>query len=300
MNGETTLYWRALGRLYPDKRLVLRPGYLSAREPRRVERPSDELIVELLDARGVVLARHPVQLAEYCDDGEQTLRELAVRGWVPFHPATRELRFMQAGLVLLVIQRSDASPEVRLDWAPPALVSGEQRIAWTAQHREALPMQFFLRYTHTGGKRWQRVNFRTGDSALTVDFDQLPGGDRCQIAVVATDGVNTTIAESDPFAVAVKPCQPLIFSPENDQHFVVGELVSLRGQGYYLEERTVEREALQWVSSRDGELGRGLLVETLELSPGEHEITLRAGSGDRIGGDIVRIFVNARGGKASG
>jgi hypothetical protein len=124
-----------------------------------------------------------------------------------------------------------------------------------------------------------------------VDFDLLPGGDRCRIGVLATDGVNTIVAESPSFAVPVKPCRAMILAPEDGSSFAIGELVLLQGQGYYLEEQQAETEELVWTSSQAGELGRGMTVEVKGLSPGLHRITLRAGTGERAGEASISIGI---------
>jgi hypothetical protein len=121
-----------------------------------------------------------------------------------------------------------------------------------------------------------------------VDVEQLPGGERCRIRVRATNGVRSSEAVSPAFSVSVKACQAIIQQPI-DGGTVAAE-VSLLGNGWYLEERQPELWALQWASDRDGPLGEGRGVFA-RLSPGEHVISLTAGTDKRAATASVRITV---------
>ena len=292
-------YLRVIGRLTADNRLVLRPSYLSDRPRDSEPRRESGLLAELFDDGGRLLLRHVLRLQPMCADG-RPLGSLAVRGWVPFPAATRVVRFSHEGLPLDEIRVSERGPELRLAWRPPQEPAGRERITWEASHPEGLPLQFFVRYTHTDGQRWLRLGWRTDTRMAEVDFGQLPGGDRCRLAIVATDGVNTTTAESSTFRVRVKPCRAMIFAPAEDEMTVVGAPVMLRGQGYYLEEARPETEALAWTSSRDGDLGRGTLLTWSPRVAGEHRVTLAAGTGDRQDTTAIRILVEAARGQPAG
>jgi hypothetical protein len=293
-NGTyTTQFLRVIGRLYPDLRLRLRPGYLSA-QPRRIDREIDSpLTAELIDESGAPIGAFPLRLLAGCsgDAGSQTL---AVRGWVPFHPRTRRVRYVYKGRVLREDRRSERGPEIAFTWEPPERMEGEQRVTWSVEHPEGLPVQCFLRYSPDGGQTWTRIGMRTEQGEQTVNFDQLPGGENCQLAVVATDGINTQVMESRPFQVVVKPCIAMILGPLDGAHLPADQAVRLEGQGWWLEEARAEREALHWASSIDGELGAGAQVEA-HLSPGRHTLHLTAGRGRRQGQAQVSITVGADG-----
>jgi hypothetical protein len=289
-------YLRVIGRLTADNRLVLRPSYLSDRPRHPEPRRQSGLLAELFDDGGRLLLRHPLRVQPMCGDG-QPLGSLAVRGWVPFPAATRLIRFSHEGLSLEEVRVSERGPEIRLAWGPPPEPAGRERIAWEAAHPEGRALQFFARYTHTDGQRWLRLGWRTDAREAEVDFDQLPGGDRCRVAVVATDGVNTTTAESGTFRVRVKPCRAMIFAPDEGATAVVGAPVLLRGQGYYLEEARPETEALTWTSSRDGDIGAGTLLAWSPRAPGEHRVTLAAGIGERQGTTAITIHVEPEPGR---
>jgi hypothetical protein len=283
------VYLRLIGRLEPDNRLLLRPGHLTSK-PRQIdEDPESELVAELVDEEGKTLLRHGVPLVPYCVDGEITASR-AVRATIPFNSRTRTIRFLRDGVLVHEIEVSRAAPKVELTWEP-GQGTGKQRITWRAEHPEGLPLEFFLRYSHDGGKTWQRASLRTRETQQSLDLDALPGGRRCAVAVVATDGVNTTMARSRMFAVPVKPCRAMIISPEDGAELDAAEPVVLEGQGFYLEEASPELEELRWSSRPSGLDGEGALVTVSEPNPGKYRLTLEAGRGDRVGRETVSIVI---------
>ena len=292
MNAETdAVYLRLIGRLEPDNRLRLRPGYLTSR-PRQIDaQPDSDLVAVLLDDDRKELLRHGVPLLQYCADGE-LVTSLAVRATIPFHAATRTIVFERDGLAIHELEVAPAPPEVRLTWNPRAKeVKGTQQITWEAQHPTRMPLEFFLRYSHDGGETWQRASMRTNRKRQALDFDALPGGRRCRVSVVATDGVNTAISTSRQFAVAVKPCRAFLLSPEDGSVFAESEPIVFEGQGYYLEERRPELEALRWSSEPAGVEGTGPVLTSSDLAPGKYTVTLEAGERRRVGRERVSIEV---------
>ena len=286
-------YLRVIGRLYRDGRLRLRPCYLTTEAPWTDREGSGDspLAVELLAGTGESLGRYPLRVYSQCTfDGRPATD--AVRGWVPFHPDTHAVRFTNRGRVVHEIRRAERPPEISLTWRPSEEVHGRHRITWEARAARPAALQFFLRFSHTGGRTWQRVGWRTEEREAPVDFDQLPGGERCLLAIVATDGIDTTTVESPPFAVSLKPCLASIVAPVDGAVVAPGGPVHLIGQGFWMEESRIERERLRWASSLDGDLGRGASVRVDRLSEGRHRITLAAGEGNRVGTESITVTVS--------
>ena len=288
-------YLRVIGRLYPDQRLRLRPGYLTDTAPWVEQAGEHDLIAEPFDAQDRALGRFALSLSPTCGvDGETRVgRTLAVRGWVPFHPEAVGVRYLYGGRVIHETRRSPEPPRVRLTWQPEERVAGRPRVQWQSRPSDgdSQPLQFFLRYSYTGGHRWQRISLRTTESFLDVDFDGLPGGEACLLALVATDGINTTEERSQPFNVQIKPCHATILSPVDGSLHAPGQRVVCMGSAFYLEENVSEAETLVWTSSLDGELGCGPVLELSALSEGSHRIRLMAGHGNRQGYEEVTIQV---------
>lgn len=282
-------YFRVAGRLRDDNVFALRPGHLDER-PRHIERQSSAFIVEMLDARGARLLEYPLALGVVCVlQPKSPSTTCSVSGWVPFPEGTRSIRFSHAGAQVHVVNVSDKVPEIALVSAPHGWAFGKVELVWRASHAAGLPLSYFCRYSNDAGETWRRVSVSITESNAAFDLDKFPGGGQCQFAIVATDGVNTTVAKTEFFEVALKPQIAVIRAPMDKSRVQANQPVLFNGQGYVLEEDRVESEALLWTSSRDGILGRGRLVECRNLSAGEHVVTLEAGIGDRCGRQSITI-----------
>ena len=288
--GQPVQYLRLIGRIRPDNSVVLRPSYLTNAPRFAEDHSASPVAAELLDDDGKLLLRHGLLAKPYCADGRVS-NALALRADVPFPKATRTVRLWRKEALIEEIDVSKHAPKVELTWRPPKQAKGEVKVAWQGSHKEKRPLTYFLRYSYDGGKRWRRASRSTKETSQTLDFDQFPGGKSCALAVVATDGVNTSIAESKSFTVPVKSCRAMILAPEDGSKAVFGETVVFEGQGFWLEEVRAETELLAWHSSRDGALGEGQVVATADLSKGLHKITLTAGKGKRAGKTRVSVKV---------
>ncbi len=210
---------------------------------------------------------------------------------VPFPRATRTIRFVLDGVTIHELEVAREAPAVRLTWESGEGTEGERQVRWQGEHREGRELQYLLSYSADNGRTWQPLSLPTPDTEHAVDFDRLAGGSQCRLRVLATDGVNTTAATSEPFERPIQPCYAMILEPDNGTAFGVGEPVRFQGQGYYLEEHESERELLDWASSVDGPLDHGALAEISGLTPGAHTITLTAGRERRTGTTSVTIQI---------
>jgi len=278
------------GVLHPDNRLDLEPGFLTTEPAYAVEEPDSALVAKLADASGKALLRFRLSYGLPCTDGADFADRL-VMAKVPFPRATRLIRFVLDEVVIHELDVAREAPSVRLAWEPGEGTQGVRPVRWQGEHREGRELQYLLSYSADDGKTWQPLSLPVPETEQDVDFDRLAGGDRCRLRVLASDGVNTTEAVSDPFNRPVQPCYALILEPDNDTAYRRDDPVRLRGQGWYLEEREPEYDQLKWASSVDGPLGSGAMVEVSGLSPGAHTITLTAGREGRTGTTTVTIQI---------
>ena len=280
------LSWYVAGRLRADNHFRLRAGYLDER-PRRYQQQESAFVLELLGEDASRLLVQPLQLRSTCGDGG-FMSEKSVRAWVPFPEATRAARFLHHGVVVHELNVPRASPVIEI-LLFDSKIDDAIELTWEASHPENLPLEFFCRYSNDDGKSWHRIGWRQLLSSMTIPSDDLPGGDRCRLAIVATDGVNTSVATTDAFPVALKAFAVMIHSPLEGALLPAEQSLALSGQAYVLEERRPDYETLVWTSSLDGILGRGGLVDSRPLSRGEHVITLKAGEGVRSAHTSVNV-----------
>lgn len=289
----TKQYLHIVGCLTQGKELLLRPTYVTPNSHNVTSKGDGPLYVELITPRTKKPKRIQLIAKPFMVD-EQTSEDLLVFGKVPFPATTEKVRFVLAsGTVLQELRVEKEKPELQLKWKPSktAKLSGKTAIRFEGRSRTESPLEYLLEYSHDGGETWRRVGGRTTLSEIDVDFNNLPGGESCQLAVVATDGINTSRAVSDTFSVAAKPCQAMIIRPRPNQVYQQGESILLRGRGFYADEWRQEEKELVWQSSKDGKLGTGMALQVDGLSKGEHTITLTAGTKGRRSSASVTITV---------
>ena len=123
-------------------------------------------------------------------------------------------------------------------------------------------------------KAWEADPTNATPKLLVVSSGTIGVGGK--IKVMVSDGFNSAEDISDnPFTIGNKPPVAAIISPPPGAAFTIGPKVVLEGAGMDLENGSLGDSALSWVSSIDGALGTGQLLE-VNLSPGVHTITLTA------------------------
>ncbi|GED96032.1 hypothetical protein [Gordonia crocea] len=280
-NPSLPEYTRIVGRLV-DGELTLRPATATYRPPDATAGPAP-LTVDILNA-----ASHVIGTGSLTRDPIADSRSFDVRGSIVLPDDAARLRFSGDDVTTVEQILTPSSPTVRLTRAPAAgsRVEGRARVAW-----EVSPdvVESWLRYSCDRGRTWMPLQPRTTTTSTIVDLNDLPGGSSCCFGVSVTSGIRTATAVSPLFSVALKPCVALITSPGDGTIIRTGR-VDLIGNGWWREAAEVEEEALEWTSDRDGPLGSGTYV-VVDLSPGRHVITLRAGSRGRVGEASTRVTV---------
>jgi len=184
----------------------------------------------------------------------------------------------------------DVLAETQVSAHPPslALITPERGDIWPAEGSRTIRWQGSdldgdtLHYTvlyHQGAGDWSVLGADLTASELIVNAAGLPGGTAAQVQVWATDGINTTIAESGLFTVGRKGPEAFITYPAEGASFMPGASFFLQGTAYDLEDGRLPDSAYRWASNRDGDLGAGA-SNLVILSPGAHVITLRVTDSD--------------------
>ena len=293
-DDDVPRYLTVLGLVSEGGQVELFPGFTTESDHRVADERGGPYRVELVGARGTVLSARRVSAQELCAGGVPT-GQVALLGKVPVPNGTRTLRIVRGDVVLLERDVPEHPPDVRLTWEPPDAPGDRTTVTWGAEHPDDVPLHFLVVYDPTGDGAWRPVSFVTPERSVDVDLAHLPGGSTCRVAVLASDGFHTVRDTSAPFALPPRPCQAFVLAPLDGDLLPADPPVRFVGQGHWLEEDRIESEALVWTSSRDGELGRGAVVSR-SLRPGRHEITLRAGTGDRSSTMMVTIDVGEVGG----
>jgi len=165
-----------------------------------------------------------------------------------------------------------------------AVIDSNLVIQWTASDPDPGDrLLFTVQYSYNGGVRWHTLvnDFPaspTGINTLSLaDLGSLHGstGQTAIIRVIASDGYNTTIANSQLFSVVNRPPDVFITSPGNGQSIPAGHPVILSGGATDAEDGGLGSAALSW--RVDGTAaGSGADVAVAGLAPGAHTARLTA------------------------
>jgi hypothetical protein len=194
---------------------------------------------------------------------------------VPFPEGTVKFQIASpAGLanILKEVPVYANSPAVAIS-APAAgsVCAGLTSIAWAAGHPDGAVLSYDVEYSHDG-QDWTVIAWRLSQTGFSKDFSTLAGSDQALIRVIASDGVNATVATSERFRVPYKPPQVFIEEPIQSAQGVV-----LNGRGYDLTDGWIyETSQLSWTSDSGAALGSGTRLLLNNLSLGHHTFTLTA------------------------
>jgi hypothetical protein len=186
------------------------------------------------------------------------------------------------------------SPQPGEDWG-----SDEFRtVSWTASDPDGGQLYYLVQYSTDGGTTWTTAAEDWTDQEFEMDASRLGGSDDAMIRVLATDGVNTSMAQSGPFTVERKAPLVWISRPSADNSaestFARGQRISLEGNATDWEDGGLPDDSFTWFSSMDGLLGTGRTIEVTTLSPGVHELLLEVEDSDgQMGVDVMEIEVVA-------
>jgi hypothetical protein len=279
-------------RIHADGQVELLPSFhLEGLVPTREIGPATPVRCDLLGPDDRILETHRCHLTDPHQDPDAP--ELVLHELVPWHPETRAIVFRRHGEVCHREEVEEPPPEITLK-APKRAGDREEvmRLEWKPARREP-SLTYLVRYSHDGGATWRAVAADLTEPRSAVNLDLLPGGDDCRFQVVASRGIRTTVTESDPFAVPVKPVQAQVLDPRPDAVYREGEAVVLRGGGFSPDHETTRFDEVSWSSSVDGHLGVGYEHAVTTLSPGRHRITLSVPDG--LGGEATSaVFIEVR------
>lgn len=279
--NETHVFLRFAGRLWEDMSFEREPGWETERIADRPKEGPGEYVLELLDEEGRArIAVHPdVDFDRATTHPQEGMRNTRVVAYVPFDRESRELVFRRGDRV---IDRRDVAPE------PPEIVITEVkrndkdriRIRWRAEHRSEHGLTYRVVYL-VDDERAFSLAAGLEEPAYEADLSGMPGSRTGRLSVLATDGVRSAFAVSEPFPVSEKGPQISIQAPKPGEVVPADQPVNLNGQATDVAGASLPHDGLIWLV--DGkEVAKGTaLAFASGLEPGGHEVTLQYKAGKR-------------------
>lgn len=275
-------------RIFRGGEVQLLPSFhLHGPAPQGETGPESDVSCDLVGPEGELLETHRCSITNPHIDPDGPVVEF--HEVVPWSDSTTSLVFRRGDQVCHTLEVEEAAPELtlqpvkRVDRTP-----GLARIEWAdkrqAKAADKTSVSYVVRYSNDNGTSWRALAADLTKKRLVVNLDLLPGGDQCLFQVVASSGIRTSTATTEPMEVAQKPREARILAPLDGATFTPGDDVEFLGGGFSPDFETVESEDVIWTSSRDGNIGIGYQVVTNRLSKGRHRISvsLPDGLGDEV------------------
>jgi hypothetical protein len=267
------------GRLWEDMTFEPIPGWETTRIAHRPEEGDGSYRLELRSDENEVLTfvSPLVDFTSGCPSKSDAMRWVRVGAYVPFPPEACRLLFRRGERVLYEADVADEPPRIRINEVSREK-EGQMRLHWTAEASGDRPLTFNVAYV-VGGERGFSMARGLEDTEHLVDLSGLPGGAEAQLGVLATDGVRSASAISDPFEVAEKPPLLWIQSPDDERTYPADQPLTLLGQALDVAGARLPEKGLVWrvdneVVARDT---RTALADALD--PGPHRVTLQYAPG---------------------
>jgi hypothetical protein len=274
-------------RIFRSGEVQLLPSFhLYGPAPQGEKGQESDVSCDLVGPDGELLETHRCSIANPHIDPDGPVVEF--HEIVPWSDSVTSLVFRRGGEVCHTLQVDEAAPEVtmqpvkRVDRTPSLA-----RIEW-ADKRQAKTVDkssvtYLVRYSNDDGNTWRAVAADLTRKNLVVNLDLLPGGERCLFQVVASSGIRTSTATTEPMEVTHKPRKAHILAPADGATYNYGDDIEFLGGGFSPDFETGEGEDVVWTSSRDGTIGIGYQVVTNRLSHGRHRISVSLPDG--LGGE---------------
>ncbi|HBY93895.1 MAG TPA: hypothetical protein DEP84_07965 [Chloroflexi bacterium] len=292
------------GRVWEDGSAELDSPYQFAGEgPFDASDPRGDYSLDLQTATGESLARHYFKLTY---SKAMTITPGAASGSGTGHftfvlpmPADARRIVLRRGETILIERVASPNAPIVAVVAPQGgeMISGKVTLAWTASDEDGDTLHYAVEYTPDGGASWSPIAFDLTGTSLEVDTASWPGGAQARIRLLASDGFNTTAADSASFQVTRKAPSVWISTPESNATIHPYAAIVLTGHAEDMEDGELSGANLTWRSDRQGVLGNGaqLIMSPQSLAPGWHQITLIATDSDgQVGSARVNVFVGYR------
>ena len=256
---------------------------------------ADPYLIRQLDANGATLAETQLVLDTAHDDVGPAL---PFAQYITYNPQTKQVQLVQSNQVLAQKRASATAPTLTLQ--TPVLDAATQtlNLQWMAFDNDNTltggftdVLFFTVQYSPDNGGTWYNLLVQYPWLAATVDTDLLPGSNNALVRILASDGFNTTIATSAPFALAKHAPTPDIGGITEGERLPYTATITLLGLGLDAEDGGVPADKLSWtISGPTTVSGTGSQLDLSQLAPGAYTALLTATDSDNQTGAATRHF----------
>ncbi len=244
---HTFSFLRVNGIIDSDMTYTARTGFETPTIPQSFPRESDVgtpdgYTLSLYDKKGELLWQAPAILYGGNDDFAGSWQ---LGGYIPLLAAPGYYEIKRYNTVIYRSGISEKPPVIKIT----SFTIGKSRvsISWEAQpgddhHDSSL---LFNAACNIAGKKFPLL-FNSKATSLDIDLNNFPGCAQAEIAVRASDGCRSSVARTEPFAIAPKPPVVKLQSPANESVFDATAVIPLCGTAMEIGMGQLPFSGLQW------------------------------------------------------
>ncbi len=172
------------------------------------------------------------------------------------------------------------------------MADGQLMLSWRAADVDQDTLHFAVMLSPDDGESWRTVTVNYPETSLAIPGDLLPGTPTARVRVIATDGVHSAIATTEPFQLPRHPPEVRITGVADGQQVDFGTPFSAQGFGYDPEDGTLAEAALRWaLAGPESRQASGGTLPLSDLPPGAYALTLSGTASDGQTSTQVLRFV---------
>jgi Concanavalin A-like lectin/glucanases superfamily/K319L-like, PKD domain len=233
-----------------------------------------DYVVRQVDVAGAILSASPLLLERTGDGFGERI------GFVQFleaAPGAVALQVAIGGTILANLDGSGAAPSVTGNALAYDADAHLLQWSWTAADADGNPLFSNVHFSADGGANWQPVELFSGNSSVSLDTKNLPGGTQCLLRVVVTDGFNTALAVTDAFFLPTHPPEITIIGVTEGEKLAFGTPAELQAFAMDAEEGSLPGSGVSWaLSGPEPATKTGRTLSLSGLPPGNYSATATA------------------------
>jgi hypothetical protein len=166
---------------------------------RYTERPiNSSFSINLLNSEGRTLGYYPFEPKAVTNISEDKDKMALISEAVPFISCTKKIVILKDERQLASRTVDDHAPQVMIiSPSNGGTLTGKVTVKWQASDADGSNLTYFVLYSPDAGKSWQTVASDIKNTQITLQMAELPGTSKALFRVIATDGVNTGISDSN-------------------------------------------------------------------------------------------------------
>jgi len=146
---------------------------------------------------GKNLAVYPFNPKEFTSMSNKA-KIAAISEAVPYNVCTKKIIISKDNVQLASRTVDNFTPNVKILFpAGGENLQGDIVIRWQGSDADGDTLTYFVLYSTDAGKSWQTIASDIKSTQLHVNLAGLPGSNRSLFRIIATDGVNTAISDSN-------------------------------------------------------------------------------------------------------